>query len=55
MQPKLNIEATIRPVQWKLSIKLLKKVDDFVYLSSNIASPKKDVFIRILKAWSALD
>ena len=33
----------------------LKKVDDFVYLSSNIASPKKDVFIRILKAWSALD
>ena len=34
---------------------LLKKVDDFVYLGSNIASTEKDVLIRILKAWSALD
>ena len=34
---------------------LLKKVDDFVYLGSNIASTEKDVLIRISKAWSALD
>ena len=34
---------------------LLKKADDFVYLGSNIASTEKDVLIRILKAWSALD
>ena len=33
----------------------LKKVDDFVYLGSNIASIEKDVLIRILKTWSALD
>ena len=33
----------------------LKKVDDFVYLGSNIASTEKDVLIRILKTWSALD
>ena len=33
----------------------LKKVDDFVYLGSNITSTEKDVLIRILKAWSALD
>ena len=33
----------------------LKKVGDFVYLNSNIASTEKDVLIRILKAWSALD
>ena len=29
---------------------LLKKVDDFVYLGSNIASTEKDVLIRISKA-----
>ena len=34
---------------------LLKKVDDFVYLGSNIASTEKDVLIRISKACSALD
>ena len=34
---------------------LLKKVHDFVYLSSNIASTGKDVLIRISKAWIALD
>ena len=34
---------------------LLKKVDDFVYLGSNIDSTEKDVLIRISKAWSALD
>ena len=34
---------------------LLKKVHDFVYLSSNIASTGKDVLIRISKAWSTLD
>ena len=34
---------------------LLKKIDDFVYLGSNIASTEKDVLIRISKAWSALD
>ena len=34
---------------------LLKKVDDFVYLGSNIASTDKDVLIRISKTWSALD
>ena len=33
----------------------LKKLGDFVYLNSNIASTEKDVLIRILKAWSALD
>ena len=33
----------------------LEKVDDFVYLSSNIASTEKDVLIRISKAWSTLD
>ena len=34
---------------------LLKKADDFVYLGSNITSTEKDVPIRILKAWAALD
>ena len=34
---------------------LLKKVDDFVYLGSNITSTEKDVPIRISKACSALD
>ena len=34
---------------------LLKKVDDFVYLGSNIASIEKDVLIRISKALSAFD
>ena len=34
---------------------LLRKVDDFVYLSNNIASTEKDVLIRISKAWTALD
>ena len=33
----------------------LKRVNDFVYLGSNIASNEKDVFTRISKAWSALD
>ena len=33
----------------------LKKVNDFVYLGSNIASTEKDVLIRMSKAWSALD
>ena len=32
----------------------LKKVDDFVYLGSNIISTEKDVIRRISKAWSAL-
>ena len=34
---------------------LLKKVVDFVYLSSNITSTEKYVLIRILKAWSVID
>ena len=34
---------------------LLKKVVDFVYLSSNITSTEKYVLIRISKAWSAID
>ena len=33
----------------------LKKVDDFVYLGSNITATEKDVLIRISEAWSALD
>ena len=33
----------------------LKKVNDFVYLGSNIASTEKDVLIRIPKVWNALD
>ena len=33
----------------------IKKVDDFVYLGSNIAFTEKDVLIRISKAWSALE
>ena len=33
----------------------LKKVDDFVYLGSNIAATEKDVLRRISEAWSALD
>ena len=34
---------------------LLQKVNDFVYLSSNITSTEKNVLIRTSKAWSALD
>ena len=34
---------------------LLKKIDDFVHIGSNIASTEKDVLIRISKSWSALD
>ena len=33
----------------------LKKVDNFVYLGSNITATEKDVLIRISEAWSALD
>ena len=33
----------------------LQKVDDFVYLSSNITSIEKYILIRILKTWSVLD
>ena len=33
----------------------LKKVDDFVYLGSNIASTETNVLIRIFRAWSDLD
>ena len=33
----------------------LKSVDNFVYLGSNIASTKKDVDIRIAKAWSVIN
>ena len=54
MQPKLNICAIFRTVQQKLNKTPLKKVDDFAYLGSNIASTKKDVLIRKSKAWYAL-
>ena len=47
----LNQDGTIET----LNKTHLKKVDDFIYLGSNIASTEKDVLIRILKAWSALD
>ena len=33
----------------------LKKIDDFVYLGSNIVSTEKDVLIRISKVWIAFD
>ena len=33
----------------------LKEVEHFTYLGSNISSTKKDVMIRIAKAWSALN
>ena len=38
-----------------LNKNLLKKVDDFIYLVSNIASSERDVLIRISKAWAAID
>ena len=38
-----------------LNKNLLKKVDDFMYLGSNIASTERDVLIRISKAWGAID
>ena len=38
-----------------LNKNLLKKVDDFIYLGSNIASTERDVLIRISKAWGAID
>ena len=34
---------------------LLKKIGDFVYLRSNIASTEKDVLIRVSKACSAIE
>ena len=34
---------------------ILKQLEDFTYLGSNIASTEKDVNIRIAKAWGALD
>ena len=33
----------------------LKRVNEFVYLGSNISSTERDVDIRIGKAWAALD
>lgn len=38
-----------------LANKPIQKVDQFVYLGSNIASTEADVNIRLAKAWSALD
>ena len=37
-----------------LSGKTLNRVEEFIYLGSNIASTEKDVNIRIGKAWTAL-
>ena len=37
-----------------LSGKILNRVEEFIYLGSNIASTEKDVNIRIGKAWTAL-
>ena len=34
---------------------ILKEVENFTYLGSNISSTEKDVMIRIAKAWSALN
>ena len=38
-----------------LNRKLLKLLDQFPYLSSNISSTESDVFIRVGKAWTAID
>ena len=45
-----NQDSTIET----LNKTLLKQVDDFVYLRSNIASTEKNVLIRISKAWVVL-
>ena len=34
---------------------IIKAVQEFVYLGSNIASTKRDIEIRLAKAWSALN
>ena len=46
-----NVNSDIR----SLNQTLLKLVEEFIYLGSNIASSEKDVEVRIAKAWAALD
>ena len=43
-------------ISWVLiKIKLLKWIDQFIYLSSNISTTKSDINIHIGKAWTAID